>query len=87
MRYLVVRGTKVENVIIAEPGFALPGVRLVPSDRGQIGDTVDAQDAITPGVPVPVVSDQYQRGIQKMEEALALLKVSSPTTATATVLP
>lgn len=52
MNYAVVRGGRVENVILLEQpeGFSIPGAELIPSGTATIGDLWDGQTFSTPVV-------------------------------------
>jgi hypothetical protein len=55
-RYAVVRGGVVENIILAEAGFALPDVELIPAEEAPdaaIGAAWDGQRFVRPEPPAP----------------------------------
>lgn len=57
MRYAVIDGTQVVNIIEAEPGFELPGFLLVPTETAGPGwayDPVSGEFSPPPTPPEPV---------------------------------
>jgi hypothetical protein len=51
-RFAVIRDGVCENIIVAEPGFELPGVTLIEAADAAIGATFDGRRFIRPD-PVP----------------------------------
>lgn len=72
-RYAVIKGGEVVNVIIAEPGFALPDAVLIPDDAGAacIGAAWDGKRFQRPEPPAEVQSAERRPSI---EERLAALE-------------
>lgn len=53
MRYAIINDGVVENVILAQPGFTLPGKTLVPTDTAGPGWTWDGTTFSPPEPPPP----------------------------------
>lgn len=73
MRYAIIDGTDVVNVIEAEPGFELPGFLLVPTETAGPGWTYDpVSGEFSPPPPQPEPVPQY---CTRRQGRLALLGV------------
>ena len=75
-RYAVVKDGKVENVILADETFKMPGYELIKLGEEAVspGDTWDGKQFVPAPLPEPELeAPSVEQRISDLEEALALL--------------